>query len=167
MAKIVIIACCILIVAIPEGLPLAISIAMALSINKLKNDEILIKNVNAVQTAAMIHDICVGKSGTITTGVLHVAKYQLFDNYTPYDNNWENEGDKFSKVIDIQSELKNLIIESIASNTDVRVEMNDETMTFEPMGDSLEVGMMQFLVENDEDINKLLIQRNRHQTRKC
>lgn len=38
VAKIVILAVCILIVAIPEGLPLAVSIAMALSINKLKND---------------------------------------------------------------------------------------------------------------------------------
>jgi len=38
VAKVVILACCILIVAIPEGLPLAVSIAMALSINKLKND---------------------------------------------------------------------------------------------------------------------------------
>ena len=40
-----IIAICILIVAIPEGLPLAVSVAMALSITKMKNDKILIKNV--------------------------------------------------------------------------------------------------------------------------
>lgn len=75
LAKIVIIACCIMIVAIPEGLPLAVSIAMALSINKLKNDQILIKNVEAVQTAAMIHDICIGKTGTITTGEMKVKRF--------------------------------------------------------------------------------------------
>jgi len=57
-----------LIVAIPEGLPLAVSIAMALSINKLKDDQILIKNIDSVQTCAMLHDICVGKTGTITKG---------------------------------------------------------------------------------------------------
>jgi Ca2+-transporting ATPase len=39
---------CIYIVAIPEGLALAISIAMALSTNKLKKHEILIKNLEAV-----------------------------------------------------------------------------------------------------------------------
>ena len=38
----------ILIVSIPEGLPLAVSIAMALSINRLKKDKILIKNLEAV-----------------------------------------------------------------------------------------------------------------------
>jgi magnesium-transporting ATPase (P-type) len=37
-----------LMVAVPEGLPLAISIAMALSINKLKQDNILIKNVESI-----------------------------------------------------------------------------------------------------------------------
>jgi magnesium-transporting ATPase (P-type) len=37
-----------MIVAIPEGLPLAVSIAMALSINSLKKDEILIKNLESV-----------------------------------------------------------------------------------------------------------------------
>ena len=35
-------------VAIPEGLPLAVSIAMALSVKSLKNDEILIKNLEAI-----------------------------------------------------------------------------------------------------------------------
>jgi P-type E1-E2 ATPase len=65
----------ILIVAIPEGLPLAVSIAMALSIDNLKNDEILIKNLESIQTCATVHDICVGKTGTLTEGRLKVAKY--------------------------------------------------------------------------------------------
>jgi Ca2+-transporting ATPase len=38
----------ILVVAIPEGLPLAVSIAMALSITSLKQDEILIKNLESI-----------------------------------------------------------------------------------------------------------------------
>lgn len=66
--KTIIIAIVILIVAIPEGLPLAVSIAMALSVDNLKNDNILIKNLEAVQTCAMLHDICVSKTGTLTKG---------------------------------------------------------------------------------------------------
>jgi len=38
----------VLVVAIPEGLPLAVSIAMALSITSLKEDEILIKNLESI-----------------------------------------------------------------------------------------------------------------------
>lgn len=48
VGKIVIVAVVIMIVAIPEGLPLAVSIAMALSINSLKKDAILIKNLESV-----------------------------------------------------------------------------------------------------------------------
>jgi magnesium-transporting ATPase (P-type) len=48
LGKIAIIAVVILVVSIPEGLPLTVSIAMALSINSLKKDNILIKNLEAV-----------------------------------------------------------------------------------------------------------------------
>ena len=75
IGKIAIVAVVIMIVAIPEGLPLAVSIAMALSINSLKKDKILIKNLESVQTCAMLHDICVGKSGTLTKGKMNVAKF--------------------------------------------------------------------------------------------
>ena len=47
--KIGITAIVLLIVCIPEGLPLAVSIAMALSTNKMKKDNILIKNLESVQ----------------------------------------------------------------------------------------------------------------------
>lgn len=61
-----------LIVSIPEGLPLVISIAMALSISNLKDDNILIKNLESIQTSAVIHELCVSKTGTLTKGALEV-----------------------------------------------------------------------------------------------
>jgi P-type E1-E2 ATPase len=77
MGKIVITALVLLIVAIPEGLPLAVSIAMALSINYMKEDMILIKNVEALQTCAMLDELCVSKTGTLTKGDLTVAKIHV------------------------------------------------------------------------------------------
>lgn len=77
--KIGIIAVVLIIVAIPEGLPLAVSIAMALSISRLKQDNILIKNLESVQSAAMLHHLCVGKTGILTTGKLQVRRYQIGD----------------------------------------------------------------------------------------
>ena len=46
--RIFILALCLLIVAIPEGMPLAISIAMAMSVDAMKKDNILIKNLDRV-----------------------------------------------------------------------------------------------------------------------
>ena len=46
--RIVILALCLVIVAIPEGMPLAISLAMAMSVDAMKDDSILIKNIQKV-----------------------------------------------------------------------------------------------------------------------
>jgi len=73
--NIAIFAVVLMLVAIPEGLPLAVSIAMALSISRLKKDEILIKNLESVQSCAMLHDLCISKTGTITKGDLEVHKF--------------------------------------------------------------------------------------------
>lgn len=139
-----------LMVAVPEGLPLAISIAMALSINKLKQDNILIKNVESIQTCAMLHDVCVGKTGTITTSDMTVAKFQISDNH----NVIVNQKNKFSTIDSISSDLRTIIVESIISNTDVRIETNDVECMYEPKGQQLEVGMIKFLIENNEDIQR-------------
>ena len=68
-SKIAITCVCLLIVAIPEGMPLAVSIAMALSVTRLKNDNILIKNLEAIQKCAVLDELCISKTGTLTNGI--------------------------------------------------------------------------------------------------
>lgn len=63
--------------------------------------------------------------------------------------------------MDIQNELKQLIRECIVANSDVRIETNDDDLIFEPKGQNLETGMINFLVENKEDIMSLFTHRNR------
>jgi P-type E1-E2 ATPase len=75
LAKTGIVAVVILIVSVPEGLPVAVSIAMAMSTEALKKDHILIKKLESIQTCAMLHDICVGKTGTLTTSEITVSSY--------------------------------------------------------------------------------------------
>lgn len=79
MCKIAIVAVVIMIVAIPEGLPLSIQLAMSFSVSKLKKENILIKNMNAIQKMAMCHEVCISKTGCLTTGEMFVDKYQLLD----------------------------------------------------------------------------------------
>ena len=52
----------------------------------------------------------------------------------------------------IDERLKDLIKEAIVSNTDVRIEANDEEIKYEPKGEAIEVGMIEFLMDNDEDV---------------
>lgn len=84
--KVVIEAVVLLIVSIPEGLPLAISIAMALSVGKLKENKILIKNVESIQNCALLHDIGVSKTGTLTMGELSVKKFHIAEKKKSIEN---------------------------------------------------------------------------------
>ena len=59
--------------------------------------------------------------------------------------------------------VKDLLKESISMNTDVRIEIGedqDSSYRYQAKGQALEVGMIDFLLENDEDVNSLFVKRN-------
>lgn len=167
-ANIGIIAVVIMIVAIPEGLPLSVSLAMSFSVNKLKNEQILIKNVESVQQMAMCHEICVSKTGCLTKSEMRVGKFQLLDSVEVHDHGMLSGSlNYFNTRLELNLDIKQIIKESLISNTDVRVEENDETMMYEPKGQELEVAMIKFLIDNDEDIHASFIRRNRYSPKLC
>ena len=163
IVRIAIVAICILIVAIPEGLPLAVSVAMALSITRMKKDKILIKNIGAVQRCAILHDICVSKTGTLTEGEMHVASFQLVSQNQVHDNDIIKGPTAFNEDLEINVDLKDLIKEAITMNTDARIEIGEDedgTYKYLAKGQATEVGMIDFLLENGEDVQSLFVRRN-------
>ena len=60
-----------------------------------------------------------------------------------------------------------MIKESILANTDVRIEADDEAHRYAPRGQALEVGLVQFLMDNGEDVQHLMIERNRNSPKKA
>lgn len=54
------------IAAIPEGLPTIDTTALAHSIKKLEKNNILIKNLNAIETLGAVDIVCLDKTGTLT-----------------------------------------------------------------------------------------------------
>ena len=160
-AKIGVVAVVMLIVSVPEGLPVAVSIAMAMSTESLKRDGILIKKLESVQTCAMLRDICVGKTGTLTESNITVKSYQITnDKHAVVDQRDENPA-FFNTQLEIQEELKKIIRESIISNTDVRIEADNKDCTYKPTGQALEVGLIQFLMDNGVDVPNVFFNRNR------
>jgi P-type E1-E2 ATPase len=65
----------IIIVAVPEGLPLAVSISMAFSIDTMKKDHLLVKKIKAVENMGTIGEICTGKTGTLTRNDMQVHSF--------------------------------------------------------------------------------------------
>ena len=67
----------VVIVSVPEGLPLAVSMAMAFSVDTMKKDELLVKKLVACETLGNVKDICTGKTATLTVNDQNVKKFYL------------------------------------------------------------------------------------------
>jgi P-type E1-E2 ATPase len=67
----------IIIVAVPEGLPLAITLSLACSVNRMKDDGILLKDLDTPEIMANVNQVLVGKTGTLTTADLKVSKFYV------------------------------------------------------------------------------------------
>ena len=67
-----IIAITILVVAIPEGLPLAVTISLAYSVGRMQEENILVRTLAACETMGNATAICTDKTGTLTQNRMRV-----------------------------------------------------------------------------------------------
>ena len=65
----------IIVVAIPEGLPLAVTLSLAFSIKKLMDQNNLVRKMHACETMGGANYICTDKTGTLTKNEMNVFKY--------------------------------------------------------------------------------------------
>ena len=70
----VIIGITVLVVAVPEGLPLAVTIALAYSVKKMLRDNNLVRHLHACETMGNATAICSDKTGTLTTNRMTVVE---------------------------------------------------------------------------------------------
>ncbi|XP_028766665.1 calcium-transporting ATPase 4, plasma membrane-type-like [Neltuma alba] len=64
----------IIVVAVPEGLPLAVTLSLAFAMKELMNERALVRHLSACETMGSASSICTDKTGTLTTNHMAVDK---------------------------------------------------------------------------------------------
>ena len=82
-----ILAVIIIVMAVPEGLPLMIAIVSSLNMRKMLNDHVLVRKLNGIETAGSLNLLFTDKTGTITKGQLEVVDFITGDlkEYAAFD----------------------------------------------------------------------------------
>ncbi len=124
-----IVAVSIIVVAVPEGLPLAVTIALAYSVGKMKEENNLVRFLQACETMGGADNICSDKTGTLTKNRMTVTRMfvqqRTVDKITQGFIN-DNIGEMFSAGVSLNSSANpkivekdgNVEIEQIGNKTD-------------------------------------------------
>ncbi|XP_005093745.2 plasma membrane calcium-transporting ATPase 3 [Aplysia californica] len=97
----------VLVVAVPEGLPLAVTLSLAYSVKKMMHDNNLVRHLDACETMGNATAICSDKTGTLTTNRMTVVQSYIGQQHNRNIPNFSN----FNKF------LGQLILESISINS--------------------------------------------------
>ncbi|XP_070686489.1 plasma membrane calcium-transporting ATPase 1-like isoform X2 [Pempheris klunzingeri] len=81
LVKFFIIGVTVLVVAVPEGLPLAVTISLAYSVKKMMKDNNLVRHLDACETMGNATVICSDKTGTLTMNRMTVVQTYIAECY--------------------------------------------------------------------------------------
>ncbi|GLT92874.1 hypothetical protein SLE2022_106860 [Rubroshorea leprosula] len=107
------IAVTIIVVAVPEGLPLAVTLSLAFAMKKLMNDKALVRHLSACETMGSATCICTDKTGTLTTNHMVVHKFWTCGEIRTVQSNGDLDGFKSS----VSETVLNILLQSIFQNT--------------------------------------------------
>ncbi|XP_028783028.1 putative calcium-transporting ATPase 11, plasma membrane-type [Neltuma alba] len=129
----------IIVVAVPEGLPLAVTLSLAFAMKKLMNDKALVRHLSACETMGSAGSICTDKTGTLTTNHMVVHKIWICGQTKEMRNNSSENLLKSS----ISEQIFDLFLQSIFQNTGSEV-VKGENGKNKVMGTPTEKALLEF-----------------------
>ncbi|XP_008244263.1 PREDICTED: calcium-transporting ATPase 4, plasma membrane-type-like [Prunus mume] len=132
------IAVTIIVVAVPEGLPLAVTLSLAFAMKKLMNDRALLRHLSACETMGSASCICTDKTGTLTTNHMVVNKIWICEK--PLDV----KGNESKEILNSEiSGASSILLQVIFQNTSSEVVKEDDGRT-SILGTPTESALLEF-----------------------
>ncbi|ODO10159.1 calcium-translocating P-type ATPase, PMCA-type [Cryptococcus amylolentus CBS 6273] len=163
--QILIIAVTLVVVAVPEGLPLAVTLALAFATKRMTKQNLLVRVLGSCETMANATVVCTDKTGTLTTNVMSIVAgslgvhgkfvQDLAENAARSNANeieGQNERDDFSfDMTDFNNNaskpLQSLFNEAAAVNS-TAFEDTDEDGKLNFVGSKTECALLRFAKDN-------------------
>ncbi|XP_036286951.1 plasma membrane calcium-transporting ATPase 2 isoform X1 [Pipistrellus kuhlii] len=142
--KFFIIGVTVLVVAVPEGLPLAVTISLAYSVKKMMKDNNLVRHLDACETMGNATAICSDKTGTLTTNRMTVVQAYLGDVH------YKEIPDPSS----INAKTMELLVHAIAINSAYTTKIlppEKEGALPRQVGNKTECGLLGFVLDLKQD----------------
>jgi Ca2+ transporting ATPase len=101
----------VIVVAVPEGLPMAVTISLAYSLQKMYHENNLVKHLDASEIMGNVNIICTDKTGTLTKGQMLVNR--LYACGTDYGKSPDRD---VRSINDIPKDVLNLFVDASYNN---------------------------------------------------
>lgn len=121
-----------LVVAIPEGLPMSVTLSLALNMKRMLRTNNLVRKMHASETIGAITTICTDKTGTLTQNKMTVSSYEVSKSSVEF------------------SEIEKRLAENMAVNSTAYLAI-EEGKEVEGIGNPTEIALLKWL--NERKIN--------------
>ncbi|VAI44605.1 unnamed protein product [Triticum turgidum subsp. durum] len=135
--KILTVAVTIVVVAVPEGLPLAVTLTLAYSMRKMMADKALVRRLSACETMGSATTICSDKTGTLTLNQMTVVRSIV----------GAIELQPQATIEKLSPTVTSLVLEAIAQNTSGSVFEPEDGSTVEVTGSPTEKAILSWGLE--------------------
>ena len=133
------IAVTLIVVAVPEGLPMAVTLSLAYSMRRMLKTNNLVRKMHACETMGATTVICTDKTGTLTQNQMKI-----------YQTNFYSLADQ--KLVN--DEISILVKEGIAVNSTASLDLSDKSKT-KVLGNPTEGALLLWLKDNGLDYQAL------------
>lgn len=129
-----------IVVAVPEGLPMSVTLSLALNMRRMLSTNNLVRKMHACETMGAITVICTDKTGTLTQNQMQVYEPSFY-------------GLKDGRIIG-DDDLSKLVMEGISTNSTAFLE-ETEGEKIKGVGNPTEVALLLWLNSQGRDYLKL------------